>query len=247
MGTVTNSPMPRKRILLITAAALALGATRTATGATFTNNNGVGSSLWNLGNNWNPASLPDSTSKEKVSGTFFWILSRWCQHTRKEPDRQRSKKRWQAPFSGPCPGGASTPGKRFLTPLPTETDLRLHLSRCVPATDLFSPEPRWTRNWTRPVMLARVPLCPSRYARATARCWIIRKFTGKRAWPGYRNRRFAQFEAMNLGPVPPMPEYLSARGIPEPAMGVALAVAARRRRRISLPGSVHPATAATAP
>jgi hypothetical protein len=71
------------------------------------------------------------------------------------------------------------------------------------------------------------------------------------SWPEFWDRYFAQFEGMNLSPVPPMPEYLSARGIPEPAIGAGLAWMAGalvwKRRRITPPGSTHPATAATAP
>jgi hypothetical protein len=46
---------------------------------------------------------------------------------------------------------------------------------------------------------------------------------------------FDAFEAMNLGPIPPMPPGMNARGIPEPAAGAGIAVAVSlaiiRRRR----------------
>jgi hypothetical protein len=46
--------------------------------------------------------------------------------------------------------------------------------------------------------------------------------------------RFEPFESMNLGPVPPVPAYLLARGIPEPsAAGVLAGLVAIRRRRNS--------------
>jgi hypothetical protein len=56
-----------------------------------------------------------------------------------------------------------------------------------------------------------------------------------RLWPEFWNRYFAQFENMNLGPVPAVPAYLTARGIPEAGAGAVLilatvAAAARRRR-----------------
>jgi hypothetical protein len=52
--------------------------------------------------------------------------------------------------------------------------------------------------------------CPQIYweARADASIWF----------------RFAEFEAMNLGPIPPVPANLLARGIPEPAVAVTAAV-----------------------
>jgi hypothetical protein len=47
--------------------------------------------------------------------------------------------------------------------------------------------------------------------------------------------KLAPYEAMNLGTIPPMPSGMSARGIPEPAVGAALVatvggVLVRRRR-----------------
>jgi hypothetical protein len=55
----------------------------------------------------------------------------------------------------------------------------------------------------------------------------------------YWRERFAHFDDMNLGPVPPVPEQQLARGIPEPVLGATLAamclVAASRRRRVEIP------------
>jgi len=70
MFTLTTSSSSRKQILLTTAVAIALGATRAAIGATFTNNAGFGGSLWNLGANWNPTSVPDSTTIAYIPATF---------------------------------------------------------------------------------------------------------------------------------------------------------------------------------
>lgn len=62
MSTLTASSSFCKRNVSALVGAILLGATHAATGATFTNNNGAGGSLWNLPANWNTGTLPIATT-----------------------------------------------------------------------------------------------------------------------------------------------------------------------------------------